>query len=304
MEHSVFYPCFLQCTAIEQEDNVLVEKLEVKGEILEEFDEPLPSVFINGQEIRSSEGLEYTASVALPGQCWHLHRHKDEWLYSCDGMVIPHIEELGLDLKLVNHSEFDSEIVVMATGDTNGRVRNFFVRIPANETYTVCLDPLRDYDDLHLISWQPFDASLETDNGTSKESVPITVQSPQQVCDNRGKYVSYCQERYVYKRFSGSYLFGYFEHVIGTERKGEFSLHIFWPNHGEILHTRYQGVVPSRKRPPVRVAPEILANWFGEDAPGYPAEEEEPTIYLVSDMSGSDFLPSQAEVHDKVAARL
>ena len=301
MEHSIFFPCFIQCVAVEQEGKVLIEKFEVKGEMLDEFPGgPLPTVFIGGQSAWSPcEGMEYIASVPLPGQCWHIHQGQEDRLSTLSGLLSP-VEEFGLDLKLTNQSQYDNEIVVMATGDTNGQVRNFFVRVPANETYSVCLDPLRDYDDLHLISWQPFDASLEIDDGSSnKELMSITVQAPKLHRYNHQKYTDYCQERFTYKRFSGSYLFGYFERVVAGEHLGEVSLHLFWPNHGEILHARYLCGENLEQRSPVMVSPEALETWFGAPPTFLPGEVE-PTVYLVSDMSGSSFFTEErTELHSK-----
>jgi hypothetical protein len=119
MEHSVFFPCFIQCIAVEQEDNVFIEKFEIKGEILDFPGGPLPTVFIGGQSAWSPcEGMEYIASVPLPGQCWHIHKGVGDRLSTLNGLLRP-AEEFGLDLKVTNQSNYDNEIIVMATGDTN-----------------------------------------------------------------------------------------------------------------------------------------------------------------------------------------
>ncbi|MDJ0841736.1 MAG: hypothetical protein QNK37_34855 [Acidobacteriota bacterium] len=293
---SVFFPCFLQCTAVEQEDNVLIEKFEVKGEELPDIaGNHFPQVFVNSPGfIEPGGGMEYTASVTLPGQCWHLRQHRLDNMFTFDGLVSAPAGDIRQELVLTNRADSDNNVVVIATGDACSRVRNLFVTVPAHETYRICLDPLWDYDDLHMISWLPFDAVLEIDTGLAHhDTVPIRVYEPGVQSAQKQTLAAYCQERSVYKRFSGSYLFGYFERPIFGEHAGDMVLHVFWPNHGELLHTTYLTGQMASSLTGSRISKQMMRDDVstGKRKQG-PYEEPEMKILLVSDMTAESFLPT------------
>ena len=215
-------------------------------------------------------------------------------MFTFDGLAPAPSDEVRQELVLTNRSDSENEVVVMATGDTNGRIRNLFVTLPPNETYRVCLDPLWDYDDLHMISWLPFDAVLEVDTGAAhRETLPIVVNQPGSHLGQPDKYAAWCQERSVYRRLEGNYLFGYFERAIMGKHEGELLLHMFWPNHGELLHTVNVAVSATNRLdlPRVRVSEQMLKGY--EQQENRPFEEPEMTIMLVSDLTTGDFLPSR-----------
>jgi len=283
---SVIFPCFLQCVAIEQEGSLLVERLAVKGEIMHELaGSPLPEIFVSEPEVLSHHcGMELVASFPLPGLGWQSHDrgYTDLLEEEHAGRTT---SEKSFALEIVNRSEHENEIVVMASGEARGKIRLFFVHVKPGMMSRIGLDPLGAYDDLHLISWQAFDAFMVAEGpDLQQERVPIPVRIPGKLTHAGERYASYCQERYTHQRFSGSYLFGYFEKVTRGMNAGSLCLHVFWPNHGQLMHVRYLcKTEASRRNEGPLISTEILADRIRRQT-AHLTEPDEMTVLLVSDL--------------------
>ena len=263
----------------------MIEKLEVKGEAMPEIMGACSSeIFVGDPEVSVPPGgMEHIASVSLPGQCWHLINRRFSDLPG-DVPPIASAAGLRLEIEISNRTDCESEIVIMANSEARNRVRLFIVQVPPDMVYRINLEPLRQYDDLHLVSWQAFDAALVMEHpDDGRQRIPLSVRSPVEGNGCASSYASYCQERYTYKRFSGSYLFGYFEKTLNGREAGMVCLHVLWPNHGELLHVRYlcDAGIEARGAHPLRSLelPEPMRSAFGDLA-----EKDEMAVVLISDM--------------------
>lgn len=282
----------MHCTAVEREDDVLIEKLQVKGERIPEIaDAAFPRVFTSATtpDQHSGSRMEYTASLVLPG---FYRRSKQKSGLGSNG--IRPTEPLGgrLLLRLTNRSDYTNEIVVMAADDLTGKVRNFFIAIPPRQNYTAALESILDCDELYIISWQEFDAAYMYQGlGNSDQFTSLPVQPPGLLRERQRAISAYYRERDSTKRFSGNYLFGYFEQAVRGDDGYDMSLHIFWPHHGELLHISYG--CGEHNAGLGNTEHERFLSVTGSGFPSLlPSTETEMTIFVVSDMAtGAFFQP-------------